>query len=221
MSATIEKASIRERFAIAAATSDLSPENRAADMLGAHGAAAMSMHVDPADGLRKADLTPVGTAVQHPSRRLASALQLAKFAGDRAAAHVAILLFAKYLGGKRAWCNRFKVKRGSDMLLAFSGMVVTEWLHDRCAQCGGGGRIRLGAVAAKNAQTQLCGVCKGSGAARIEHASRAAALKVRMETYNAHWIDRFDEAKRWLVDVEDSNISALQSQLRRGTLHPN
>lgn len=218
MSATIERAGIRERLAIAAATSDLSPENRAADMLGAHGAAVMSMHVDPADGLRKADLTPVGTAIQHPARRLAGLLQLAKFANDRGAALDAVHLFAWHLGRKRTWCNRFRVKSGSELLRTFAGIVITEWLHDRCAQCGGGGRIRLGNVAAKNTQTDVCGVCKGSGAAKTDHASRATALNIRMEAYTAHWSERFDEARRWLMDLEDSNIGALQSQMRRGTL---
>ena len=212
MSAVIEKAGLREQIATAANGSGET------DILGAMGAASLLM-VTNAAGDRVAKQTEIGTAEIHPNRRLASLIERAKYAKDRHSERPAALLFAACLGKKRAWCNRFKVKSGSDMLFKFAGLVVTEFIYDKCAQCCGGGFVALGKPGARNVLTTLCAVCQGNGLPRIDHKARAQALGVSGEVYEKHWRERFAEAKGWLVEIEASYMTPLQSQLRRDTLH--
>lgn len=213
MSAVIEKAGLREQIATAANGSGET------DILGAMGAAGLTM-VTNAAGDRVAKQTEIGTAEIHPNRRLASLIERAKYARDRKSERPAAMLFAACLGKKRAWCNRFKIKSGSDMLLKFAGLVVTEFIYDKCAQCGGGGFVSLGKPGARNVLTTICGVCKGGCLAKIDHKVRAQVLGVTGEVYEKHWRERFAEARGWLSEIEASYMIPLQSQLRRDTLHP-
>lgn len=207
---------IREQIAVAGNASDLSPDGHAARINGALGAAAMRMVYVPERDRLEARKTAAGTAQISPSRRLSALLERAAYANDRSAAHQAAILFAHYLTHKPGWCNRQRLKHKPDLLFAFAAAVVTERIYDRCPQCGGGGFVAVGK--GRTATTAVCGVCRGGGRGRVDHGTRASVIGVGMEAYKRHWEPRFDDAHRWLADVEACNLSALQRQLRRDTL---
>lgn len=209
---------IRETLARAVNASDLSPNGaRAVDVIGAMGAAAHNRYFDTGSGRTQARLTPVGTAEINPRRRLAALLERAKFGMDRACIQPAIYLFADHLRKRREYTH-WRVGDGNALLIRFAGRVVFEWLHDQCAQCGGGGQIAIGPIGQRNTRTKTCGVCRGKGAARVEHHVRAQLIGVELTVYQRHWLDRFTLAHGWLAAIEESNIAPLRSQLKRGTL---
>lgn len=218
MTARVEPVDLRERIAVAANTSNLGDDSLAAHVAGAMGAAAMMMETN-AGGHRQARLTAAATAQIHPRRQLAALIERAKYGGDRSVRHEIVIKLAHVLAKSRIF-TRHKGKSRSPQLFAFAGLVVAEWLHPNCPQCGGGGFVALGKSVGRNTLTTICGVCKGTGHASTDHAARAIALGVRMETYTAHWQPRFDEAMALLGDIEAGFLAPLQAQLRRGTLHP-
>lgn len=218
MITTNDPVDLRERIAVAANTSNLGDDGLAAQVAAAMGAAAMMMDTDAA-GHRQARQTALGTAQLHPRRQLAALIERAKYGGDRKVRHEIVIKLAHVLARSRIFARR-KGKSRSPQLFAFSGLVVAEWLYPNCPQCGGGGFVALGKAVARNTLTTVCGVCRGSGQNRTDHAGRATALGVQMETYREHWQPRFDEARALLADMETAFLTPLQAQLRRGTLHP-
>lgn len=212
---------IRETLARAVNASDLSPTGaRAVDVIGALGAAAHNRYFDAGSGRVQARLTPIGTAEINPRRRLAALLERAKFGMDRACIQPAIYLFAAHLRLRREYAS-WRVGDGNALLIRFAARVVFEWLHDRCAQCGGGGQIAVGQIGQRNTRTKTCGLCMGKGAARVDHGARAQGLGVDRTGYDRHWIERFVSAHACLAAIEESNIAPLRSQLKRDTLPSN
>lgn len=210
---------IRETLAIAANAHNLNPQGRAVEVLGALGAAAHNRYFDDAKQHTQARLTAAGTAEINPAKRLASLLQRAKAGVDHAAIRPAIILFAHELNHQRD-CQQWRIRNGAAMVLRFAERVVLEWLRDRCAQCGGAGRVPVGKIGQRNTLTQCCGLCGGSGAARISHPARAQAIGVTHQIYDRHWTERFIRAHALLLKIESSNISAIHAQLRVGTMSP-
>jgi hypothetical protein len=213
----VEAICIREVVATAVNAADLSPGGRAVDVLGALGAAAHNRYFDADSGRMQARLSAVGTAEINPRKRLASLLERAKYGLDRSTIQPAIYHFAAYLRDRREYAN-WRIGNGNALVIRFSGRVVFEWLHDRCAQCGGGGQIAVGPIGERNTRTKICSLCNGRGAARIDHHARAQLLGVNNAIYEKHWQDRFSQAHVWLAAIEGSNIAPLRSQLKRGTL---
>lgn len=211
---------IRETLASAVNAVDLSPGGRAVDVLGALGAAAHNRYFDSQTGRMQAKLSSVGTAEINPRKRLASLLERAKHGSDRSSVQPSIYLFAAHLRQRREY-STWRVGDGNALLVRFSARVVFEWLHDRCAQCGGGGQIAVGQIGQRNTRTRTCGLCMGKGAARIDHGARALLLGVDQAVYDKHWIERFVRAHAWLAAIEESNIAPLRSQLKRDTLPSN
>jgi hypothetical protein len=218
MTTVREAVDLRERLAVAVGTSDLSPNGRDAQIIAALGAATMSRVFDEAKGEAAVRLTPMGTAVISPKGRLGSLLDRAKYGCDRKAEHQAAVLFAHQLARKRSWCDRLKLRAGTPLLIALAGVVVAEWVHDRCPQCGGAGTVPIERRASRNTRTKLCSRCDGLGNRRIDHSARAAALGLRMETYEAHWRARIEEAVGWIRDAEAHIVERLRFQNQRGTL---
>jgi hypothetical protein len=214
-----DRPDVREQIAVAGNANDLSPDSHAATVNGALGAAAMRMVFVPESGRMEAKLTEAGTAMISPSRRMSALLERARYAGDRQAERPAALLFAHFLGKQVGWVNRARLKRAGDLLFRIAALVVTEWIHDRCAQCGGGGFVRVG-KAARNSKVSVCGVCQGNGRGRIDIPTRMTVIGVDREAYKRHWEDRLAEAHRWLADIEASNMNPLQRQLRRDIVPP-
>jgi hypothetical protein len=186
-------------------------------VVGAMGAAAHNRYFDTADGRMKARLTSSGSAEINPRRRIASLLERAKYGLDRSTIQPAVYLFADYLR-KRSEYAHWHVGDGNALLIRFSARIVYEWLHDRCAQCGGGGQIPVGPIIGRNTRTKTCGLCMGKGAARIDHNARALLLGVDHAIYERHWLERFKQAHVWIRAIEESNIAPLRAQLKRGTL---
>lgn len=216
-----EVVDLRERVAVAVTTSDLSPDGGAAQIVGAMGAATMVRHFDAVLNRVAVKTTAVGTAVVSDKGRLGALLERAKMGGDRKAEHQAAVLFAHQLATRRAWCDRLKLKRGSPLLLKLAGIVVAEWVHDQCPQCGGACVVPLSKPGARNVRTELCRLCDGCGKRRLDHGARATVLGLPMETYQAHWKARIDEAIGWLRDAEADLIERLRKQNLHGTLHGN
>lgn len=212
-----EQISLRESLGTAVNASDLTPDARAVDMLGALGAATHNRYFDTTTGRMQARLSAVGTAEINPRRRMAALLDRAKYGLDRAAVPPAIFLFAHYLrrrGEYARWC----AGDGSALIFRFAGMVVVEFLRDRCAQCGGGGQVAVGPMRGRDTQTKICALCKGTGIARVNHGARQRTLDVSHEVYVLHWIERFNQGHAWLQAIEESNIGPLHAQLKRCTL---
>lgn len=208
---------IRETLATAVNASDLSPGGRSVDVLGALGAAAHNRYFDTGSGRMQARLSAVGTAEINPRKRLASLLERAKYGLDRSTIQPAIYHFAAYLRERREYAN-WRIGNGNALVIRFAGRVVFEWLHDRCAQCGGSGQIPVGPVGARNARTKICGLCNGRCTAKIDHNARRQLLGVNHVIYERHWLERFARAHVWLTLIEESNIAPLRAQLKRGTL---
>jgi hypothetical protein len=210
---------IREMLASAVNAPDLMPGCHAIGLLGALGAAGHNRYFDNADGRIKARLTPAGTAQINPTRRMAALLERAKFGVDRASVRPAVLLFADYLRRRPEYAH-WRIDDGEALIVRFSARVVFEWLHDRCAQCGGGGQIPIGKIIGRSTRTKTCGVCMGNGAAKIDHPIRARFLGVSKDIYVRHWTDRFMQAHGWLAAIDESVIKPLRMQLKSGMLRP-
>ena len=216
-----EVVTMRERIGMAANASALNPNLTAGishtDVLGGLGAATHMRVFD--DRLRRmvAKVTPVGTAQVNPRRRLAALLQEAKYGMDRKAHRPAVMLFALAIRHQREYRD-WKVKDGGALSIKFAAMLLTEWLYDRCPQCGDAGRVPSG-KAARNTSTVLCQVCRGKPR-KPEAATRAQALGLTREIYEKHWIRRFDQGAQLLKAIEDSNMAQLHVQTRHGTLRP-
>lgn len=208
---------VREALGAAVNALDLSPGGRAVDLLGALGAAAHNRYFDTGNERMQARLSAVGTAEIDPRKRLASLLERAKFGLDRSSIQPAIYHFANYLRERREYAN-WRVGDGSALLIRFAGCIVFEWLHDRCAQCGGSGQLAVGPIGQRNTRTKTCGLCGGMGAARTDHRVRAQLLGVHRTIYERHWLKRFSQAHVWLAAIQESNIAPLRSQLKRDTL---
>lgn len=208
---------IREALAGAVNARNMIPGTRVVDMLGALGAAAHNRYFDAGIGRTMARLSAVGTAEINPRKRLASLLERAKFGMDRSSVQPAIYQFAAFLCERCEYAH-WHIGSGGALVIRFSGRIVFEWLHDRCAQCGGAGQIAVGPIGQRNTRTKTCSLCNGSGAARIEHHIRAQLLGLNRAIYERHWQDRFWQAHAWLAAIEQSNIGPLRSQLRRDTL---
>lgn len=209
---------LRERVALAVNANNLRPDGSAVQIVGAMGAATMVRAFSPDLGRVASKLTAMGTAVISDKGRLGSLLERAKFGGDRNAEHQAAVLFAHQLATRRAWCDRLKIKRGSPLLLRLAGIVVAEWVHDQCPQCGGACVLPVGKPGARNVRTILCRKCDGLGKRRMDHAARATALGLAMDTYEAHWRSRLEEAVGWLRDAEADLIERLRRQNGQGRL---
>lgn len=211
---------IREALATAVNAPDLTPGGRAVDLVGALGAAAHNRYFDTGNGRMQARLSAVGTAQINPRRRMASLLERAKYGRDKAAVRPAVYLFADYLRRRFEYRN-WRVGDGNALVIAFASCVVSEWLVDRCAQCGGAGQVPIGPIRGRDTQTRTCGLCHGLGAARIEDGIRVKLLGVSHAIYQRHWIDRFSQAKCWLAAIEESNIAPLRAQLKRDMVRTN
>jgi len=211
---------IREALASCVNAPDLSPGGRAVDMIGALGAAMHNRYFDSGDGRIKARLTAAGTAQINPRRRMASLLERAKYGLDRSTVRPAVYLFADYLRQRNEYAH-WSIGDGDALIVRFSARVVFEWLHDRCAQCGGGGQIAIGPIIGRNTRTKTCGLCHGKGAARVDHTGRAQFLRLSRSIYDLHWTDRFVQAHAWLQAIEESVIIPLRSQLQRDKLLSN
>lgn len=211
-----EAVSLQERIGVAANAASLAPatgEGTAAlELLGALGAATHVRSYNSASGRMECETTAVGTPVIHPKRRLAALLERAKYGRDQAAAHQAVMFFAYELGRRQEFRN---FSGGNPLRIRLAAMVITEWMHDHCPQCGGFGSIPHGIG---RTTRRMCGVCQGRGMARCDHAARAHALRLPFAAYEKHWVKRFSEAHRLLATIELSNLRPLQSQIRRGTL---
>lgn len=211
---------IRETVAVAVNTTDLSPDGRAVDIVGAMGAAAHNRFFDTTDGRIKARLTAAGTAEINPRRRIASLLERAKYGLDRSTIQPAVYLFIDYLRHRREYAG-WRVRPGDSLIVRFAGRIVYEWLHDRCCQCGGAGQVAIGPIGQRNTRTKTCGLCHGRGDAKLDHRGRAQLLGVSAMAYERHWVERFRQAHVWLAAIEETNIAPLRSQLKRGTLPDN
>lgn len=211
---------MREIVAACVNAPDLSPGGRAVDVLGALGAATHNRYFDASAGIVKARLTPQGTAEINPRRRMASLLERAKYGMDRSSVQPAIYLFVDWLRLRSEYA-RWGFDGADTLIVRFSERVLLEWLHDRCAQCGGGGQVAIGAAVGRNTRTKTCSLCHGEGSARVDHTGRAQKLGISRAIYEKHWPDRFAQAHGWLQAIEESNITPLRSQLQRGTLPSN
>ena len=203
---------MRERIGRAVNCSD----PRTADILGAMGAATHVRQFDDAAQRSVAKVTAIGTPVFHSGRQLAALLERAKYGLDRAALHPAVLQFAHLLcqsAAGRSW----KLHATDALLIRFAGLVVTEWLHDKCQQCGGAGKLLIG-PSGRNAKTKGCGVCRGLGLPRRSLAQRAQVLGMEPAVFEKHWAKRLDEAARQLTEFEACNMGHLHRQLKAGTL---
>lgn len=208
---------MREEVASAANAPDLTPGGRSVDVLGALGAAAHNRYFDTGAGRTLVRLSVIGTAEINPRKRLASLLERAKYGMDRSSIQPAIYQFSAYMRGRSEYAN-WCLRDGQALSIRFARCVVFEWLHDRCAQCGGCGQIAIGPIGQRNTRTKTCTLCGGRGAARIEHRVRAQLLGVSLAVYERFWLDRFIEAHAWLAAIEESNIAPLRSQLKCATL---
>lgn len=214
-----ELVTMRERIGMAANASALNPDLTAGishtDVLGGMGAATHMRVFDEQLKRMVAKVTECGTAQVNPRRRLAALLQEAKFGMDRKATRPAVLLFAQALRQQRDY-RTWRVKGADALVFRLAGVLVTEWLYDRCPQCGDAGRVPSG-KAARNNSTVLCQVCKGRPR-KPDAAGRAQALGVSMEVYDKHWVRRFEDGGKLLRDIEASNIGPLRAQTRHDTL---
>ena len=208
---------VRERIGSAVNTTNLSPDKASSTLVAALGTAAMMRAGTMGPAGPCMQVTAVGTPVLDPRRRLASLLQRAKLGHDRAALGPAVLLFARWIARHNDYAHKWKLADGESMSIKFAAAVISEWMHAVCTQCGGTGR-ELASEPGRNARTRACALCNGAGRVPPRASERAHMLNITVDTYTRHWIPRFRAAHTWLAAIEGSNIQALKSQLKSGTL---
>jgi len=105
-----------------------------------------------------------------------------------------------------------------DQRMYLSGMAVTEWLHDRCPECNGTGRMKndKGQVVAE------CATCQGTGQRTYGHTERRATLRAGMrgcktdqfgKLYHQHWSKAMDELHAMIVLAERYKQRAVAKML--------
>lgn len=207
---------LRERVGISVNTTNLAPECAASTVVAALGSCTMmrSGVMGPA-GARMRE-NAVGAPVIDIRRRIAALLQRAKHGGDHSTLNVAAILFARWMRGQPRYAA-WKIRGADALIVRFAAAVVTEWMHDNCARCGGQGRVLAGEPG-RNARTRGCPICQGRGRVMPRPRERMRMLGVDAPAYDRHWTERFASAHAWLAAIERSNLGALQTQLKRGNV---
>jgi hypothetical protein len=155
-------------------------------------------------------------------RRLAGLLWRLKYGDDRrSAGPEASALFA-WLLGRHPMFSGYGCAPGCPTLRRFAGRVITEWVKDRCADCGGTSLKNPdpGDEIARNAfRTKRCETCKQHpGLMKIDHNARMCAIEWTENAYRKYWCRRFDWAHTLLREIEPSISGPLQSQSRQRTI---
>jgi hypothetical protein len=199
---------LRER--IAAAVNDDGP----LDDIAALGAAQLVLP-------HQATLEPVSPK-WNPYRRLSSLLWRLKFGDDRrSAGPEASALFAWILR-RHPMFKGYGCVPECTTLRRFAGRVISEWVMDRCPDCGGTSlkNPEKGDEIARNAfRTKRCETCQQHpGLARIDHNARMRAIEWPERAYRNYWGRRFDWAHALLREIEPSICGPLQSQSRKRSI---
>jgi len=213
-----ESVTVRERVGVAVNASNLAPECAASTVVAALGSAAMMRSGEIGPAGPRMQVNAFGAPVIDPRRRIAALLQRAKDGSDYSTLTFAVFLFAHWLR-QRKECRGWRIRDGSAFVIRFSGAVISEWMHEHCAECGGQGRV-LASEPGRNARTRICPNCEGHGRVLTRSRERARMLGMSVDSYRRHWEGRFKSAYSWLLDIEGSNIVALQSQLKHGNVRP-
>jgi len=131
----------------------------------------------------------------------------------------AVALYARWLSG------RIFESTGAPLLERFAARALHEWLSDRCARCGGsgklertraGGWIRPRGSMQRNAVFRVCTACNGTRRALPSHAARARWLEVSLPVYESErWGQRFNAALAWLNVHATRMHRPLTAQLER------
>lgn len=180
-------------------------EERAVDRVGGFGAAQLHVKRSTAE-----------------ARAIAALLWRAKYGGDERAGRAAALCLGRHLGG-RSKASRWRA--GPDVLHRMATRLVWEWLHDRCAACGGVGRIAFDEegkrlrVVPRGTPMRSCQGCRGTGRQRSSDTDRALALGLAVDVYRRRWSERFLELEQEIVAVVGSITRPIGEQLERDQLH--
>jgi hypothetical protein len=195
MGAAAERVDIREVMGIA-----INARNLGEDITGAT--------LRPVDRLAAFGLAGCTTL----NRRLAEAMWRVRWGKDRRSRKEAGEMFASLLLRSSLVRRKWNIWKPSEQLARFALAMVIEWEHDKCPQCGGAGSIPR----SKGRDIRLhCGVCRGGGRRRANHADRAMMMGISMGIYEKHWQRRCDEALALLDQIEAEIVGPLQARLKR------
>jgi hypothetical protein len=135
---------------------------------------------------------------------LGSMLWHIRYGGQHGLVTRAIPIYARWLQGRRA----FEQCKDAPLIERFAGRALHEWLSDRCAPCGGsgklertraGGWIRPRGSMQRNAVFRVCSACNGTRRASVSHTERVRWLGLTHELYEGErWGQRFNAALAWL-----------------------
>lgn len=241
-----ERPDIRELVGVAVNTSGLAlkeGQEGALDRVAALGAAAMEI----ASG---GDLQGLPVAAMQPEvyRRSMSMADLMLDPGtsdarDVLAAELGPLLWHIRYGGQhenlpraaRLYTTWLRTRRlfaeladqaHAEQLERFTARVLHEWLSDRCAPCGGSGKLERSKTGSwirprgsmqRNATFRVCPACNGTRRAMPSHAERARWLGLAFADYEKNrWQQRFSAALIWLKQFHSGRVHRpLTLQLER------
>jgi hypothetical protein len=117
-----------------------------------------------------------------------------------------------YLASVQLLARRLGAQRRQDdrrVVVAICGVVIHEWLHDRCEPCGGRGHR----VAKDSSVRHTCTSCSGTGIGRHSDMARMRALGMDRKRYSK-WESRFHAAHGKITDADTQAWRDVSAQLR-------
>lgn len=215
---TVARPGLMELYGIATNKSN----ERALDHVGAMGMASLSMELGgQACPIAGAILKPKGDRVQRIEAELVPLLWRAKAGKHDNAERAAAVAFARWLTYKTRFSDLAPTEEYYSRLVPLAARALHEWLHDRCAKCGGSGRLEVTArglvitrgTNARNTRFSRCAVCEGHGKALTSEPARAQAMMISMKEYDAgRYAGLFAPCRAWLTKL--SKRSTITKRLR-------